>query len=127
VSGLFDVGDLPQLAVDLPKLGRSGALVMHKVITDAGDDLRDVWKRNATVTSGRHGKHYPKSITATLKVSTDVVVRIAPDPAMKQGGMSFENGSVNQPPHNDGKKAADVVVPKIERRIDSALGLLGLG
>lgn len=122
----FDTSDVAALAVDLPKLGVKGAKVMHDVITEGGKDLRDTWKRNAAATSGEHGKHYPNSIEDKLIVSTDIVVEVGPNPDKPQGGMSFENGSVNQPPHNDGKKAADEIVPQLSRRIDSALGLLGL-
>lgn len=121
-----DTRELSSLALEMPRLGRAGAKAMVDVFTDAGEDLRAAWVRNATETAGRHGRLYPKSIESRLLVSTDIVVEVGPNPNKPQGGMSFENGSVNQPPHNDGKKAADEVLPRIERRVVSALGLLGL-
>ena len=122
----FDTGEMKALAVDLVGISRKTTPAMVKVFTDAGKDLEDTWRRNAEATSGEHGKHYPKSIDHELVLSTNIVVEVGPNPGKPQGGMSFEDGSVNQPPHNDGKMAADEVVPRIARRIDSALGLLGL-
>lgn len=121
-----DTSDLVALSRDLGKTGRKVTPTMVKVFTEAGVDLRDQWRENATATAGEHGKHYPKSITHELKVSTSIVVEIGPDKALPQGGMSFEYGSVNQPPHLDGQRAADSEIPKIDRRVDSALGHLGL-
>ena len=78
---------------------------------------------NATATAGTHGKHYPKSITAERTLSIGSIgVEVGPDSGMPQGGMGpgFEYGSVNQPPHLDGNKAADVHEPQFA---DLALGV----
>lgn len=117
----FDAHELKSLSVDLPKLGRAGAKVMHEVITEGGDQLRDMWKRNAKATAGKHGRLYPESIEANLKISTDIVVEVGPNPAKPQGGMSFEYGSSKQPPHLDGQLAADEIVPAIQGRIQTKL------
>ena len=123
----FDTGQLAALAVDLPNLGRASAKVMDDVIAEGAKDLEETWRRNATLTSGKHGRLYPKSIDRERLLSASGFSwEIGPNPAKPQGGMSFEDGSVNQPPHNDGKKAANEVVPRIGKRVDSALGLLGL-
>jgi hypothetical protein len=122
----IDARELYALARDFEKIGAKSATVMYGVFKDAGNDLRDEWRANARATSGQHGKHYPNSITADMRVSTNIEVEIGPDPRLPQGGMSFEFGSVNQPPHLDGQRAADTVVPRIDRRIDAALGHLGL-
>lgn len=122
----LDASELYALSRDFGKIGARTTLVMFDVFKDAGNDLRDQWRENATATSGEHGKHYPRSITADFRVSTNIEVEIGPDPRLPQGGMSFEYGSVNQPPHLDGQRAADEVVPRIDKRIDSALGHLGL-
>ena len=116
----FDRRGLDALAVDLPKHGTEAQKVIATILGDGATKLRDTWKRNAKETSGKHGKRYPDSIEVVRVVSTDLVYDIGPNPAKPQGGMSFEDGSVNQPPHNDGKKAADEIIPLIEGRIATA-------
>jgi hypothetical protein len=92
-------------------------------VEDSGTELRDAWRQNATQTAGQHGKHYPKSIQSKLLPSLSAIVaEVAPDESMPQGGMSFEYGSRNQPPHLDGQRAKDSTEPSIVRRIDVALG-----
>ena len=122
-----DASDLYALSRDLGKIGKIGARatsVMYDVLREGAVDVRDTWKRNARLTSGQHGKRYPDSITMDARVGTSISFEIGPDPRLPQGGMSFENGSVNQPPHLDGQRAADEVIPRINRRIDGALGYL---
>jgi hypothetical protein len=121
-----DPRELYALSRDFEKIGAKSAGAMYGVFKDAGNDLRDEWRTNARATSGDHGKHYPNSITADMRVSTNIEVEVGPDPRLPQGGMSFEFGSVNQPPHLDGQRATDTVVPRLDRRIDAALGHLGL-
>jgi hypothetical protein len=121
-----DTSELYALSRDLGKTGAKSALVMYGVFKEGGKDLETTWKRNAKATSGQHGKRYPDSITTDMHVSTNIEVEVGPDPQLPQGGMSFEFGSVNQPPHLDGQMAADEVVPRIDRRIDAALAHLGL-
>jgi len=126
MSQSVDASEVFALSRDLGNLGAKSGLAMYGVFKEGGKDLEKTWRRNAKATSGEHGKHYPDSITTDMRVSTNIEVEVGPDPAKPQGGMSFENGSVNQPPHLDGQFAADEVVPRIDRRIDAALGLLGL-
>jgi hypothetical protein len=126
VSLSIDASELYALSRDLGKTGARSGLAMYGVFKEGGKDLESTWKRNARATSGEHGKHYPDSITTDMRVSTNIEVEVGPDPARPQGGMSFEFGSVNQPPHLDGQMAADEVVPRIDRRIDAALAHLGL-
>lgn len=123
----FDTRGLDALAVEIPRSGTEAAKAISKILDDGATKLRDTWKRNAKETSGVHGKRYPDSIEVVRVVSTDLVYEIGPNPAKPQGGMSFENGSVNQPAHNDGKKAADEIIPLIEGRIaTAAFHLFGL-
>lgn len=122
----WDAHEVAALGVELPKLGFKAAKVLDGVFAEGARDIEAKWRDNATLTAGDHGKHYPKSIDHERLLGTDIAFEIGPNPAKRQGGMSFEEGSVNQPPHLDGQHAADEVVPRIERRVDSALGLLGL-
>lgn len=122
----FDTHEVAALASDLGKISAKSTSAMVGVFKAGGDDLVKQWATNARATAGEHGKHYPNSIDAEMQVSTDIVIEVGPNPAKPQGGMSFEYGSVNQPPHLDGQRAADTVIPQLERRIDAALGhLLG--
>lgn len=76
------------------------------------------WRTNAAATSGKHGKHYPKSITSEMKVGLSIVAEIGPESGRPQGSMGrgFEFGSRNQPPHLDGARA----LPAAEGRLESA-------
>lgn len=125
---MIDTSELTALSRDLGKVSAGTAAAMYDVIAEGAKDLRDEWRANARATSGEHGKYYPDSITFDMRVGRSITAEIGPDPRLKQGSMGpgFEYGSVNQPPHLDGQRAADTVVPRIDRRIDSALGhLLG--
>lgn len=106
-----------KLAADLSATGPKMVGPMRKVFQEIGDRTADQWRSNAVATSGTHGKHYPKSISAELRFSTNLEVEIGPDSGKKQGSMGrgFEFGSVNQPPHLDGAKAMDTMQPLAEQ------------
>jgi hypothetical protein len=76
---------------------------------------RDIARRS----SGRHGKHYPRSITAGKVFGGFGVItgKYGPDPGKPQGGMSFERGSRKQKPHRDLVKSLDVVGPAFRREV----------
>ena len=122
----FDTHELDALAISLPRLGVKGAKIVGDELVKGGAELRELWRKNAEFTAGKHGRLYPKSIESNLVLSTDIVVEVGPNPNKPQGGMSFENGSVNQPAHNDGKKAATLVLPLIEKAIAARVGRLEL-
>jgi hypothetical protein len=65
----------------------------------------------ARKTAGAHGRHYPDAFSVEAKTATSW--EYGPDAAKKQGGMSFEYGSRNQPPHLDLNKSADIIGPKM--------------
>lgn len=122
----FDSGELAALSVDLGRTGVRLTGQLQKVFVEAGDDLVEAWADNARATAGVHGKHYPDSIDKDLLISRDIAVEVGPNPAKPQGGMSFEYGSANQPPHLDGQRAADEIIPRLSRRVEITLGELGL-
>lgn len=110
------------LLTDLNSLGFRAHAAVRDSIEESAIDIRDQWRENAAETAGSHGHHYPRAINHDVHVGyTFIVARIAPDPGAQQGAMSFERGSVNQPPHNDGQNALDVVGPRIRPRIEAAL------
>lgn len=123
-----DVSELRALARDLGKVSAGTARAMYDVVDEGATDLRDEWRRNAAATSGTHAKDYPRSITSDMLVGLSIRAEVGPDPRLKQGflGQILEYGGTHSPPHLDGQRAADTIVPRIERRIDAALGhLLG--
>lgn len=92
-------------------------------VEDSAVEFRDMWRDLATVSSGKHGKHYPKAIDYKMVPSlSSILAEIAPDPSKPQGGMSFEDGSRNQPPHPDSITTMTAMEPKIVKRVDTALG-----
>lgn len=106
------------------------------------DDLRDVAKRasrdiRATVadgiregnraarsyakkSAGAHGKHYPNAFTTEMHPAAGLGSasgEYGPDASMPQGGMSFERGSRNQPPHLDLARSADLIAPVFAKKV----------
>jgi hypothetical protein len=120
-----DASDFYRLSADLAQVGAKSVPALRGVMLEAGNSFRDEWKANATATAGEHGVHYPDSIEADLAFSvTSIAVDVGPNPGKPQGGMSFEFGSSNQPPHLDGLRALDAVAPRVERIVESAIGHL---
>jgi hypothetical protein len=120
-----DTSEVMAEAGRLIRLGAQGALAMDRAIGLSATALRDTWRGNAASTAGAHGVHYPSAITSERKASGFAVeYEVGPDPALPQGGMSFEYGSRNQPPHLDGQRAADAVGPTIDKLVSAAIGQL---
>ncbi|MEV4020170.1 hypothetical protein AB0J35_57810 [Nonomuraea angiospora] len=84
--------------------------------------LRDRWRDNAKATAGRHGKHYPRSITADqVHDEPDAAVwEVGPDRKYKQGSMGagFEYGGPHQPPHLDGARATVATEAEFNAAVD---------
>jgi hypothetical protein len=100
----------------------------YPVVKEHAQQLRDQWQKNARETARRHGKHYPKSITAEqLPLANEIAWEVGPEVSRKQGSMGrgFEYGSSNQPPHLDGARAAIQQEPKFMKSLDEIIqGLL---
>lgn len=111
-----------QVAAEFGKVNAVTFVKIKSVVEQTAIDVRDRWRENATATAGAHGVHYPASINYKMKPAlTAVVAEIEPTAGMQQAGMSFEFGSVNQPPHLDGQRALDQIGPQLERRLSAAL------
>ncbi len=123
----IDASDLAAAIRDLDEIPTHVKLNAHVLVENYAEKLRDLWRDNAKDTAGAHGKHYPKAITASSasRGVGDVAWEVGPLSALPQGGMSFEYGSVNQPPHLDGARAAEVVEPQfyqaVRDMVDKAL------
>lgn len=105
-----------QIVLDLGRVERRAVRRYADAVRESATDVRDGWRRRASTTAGRHGKLYPKAIKADTSVLNALIF---PDPGMKQGDMSFEFGSENQPEHLDGQLTLDEWEPRIVRRFDA--------
>jgi hypothetical protein len=115
----FDDRELTALAVDLAAVtGRTHAAT-RGVFREAAHELKGKWRDNAKETSGTHARRYPYSITWDEKVSTNLEFEIGPETKQNQGflGPILEFGGVKSPAHLDGQRAADEIIPHLERRI----------
>lgn len=65
----------------------------------------------AKKSAGKHGKHYPNAFSVEMTGAT--TAEYGPDASKPQGGMSFERGSRNQPPHLDLARSADIVATRL--------------
>ncbi len=119
----FDTSEVARLAADLSAAPGRVQRRSANIVEEEAKALRDTWRNNARRTAGRHGKHYPNAITHEVR---GLSAEIGPESGRPQGGMSFEFGSRNQPPHLDGTRAADVHAPRFERRAAEAIGDMGI-
>lgn len=76
----------------------------------------------ARKSAGAHGKHYHRAFTAEMLSARSAVY--GPDASRPQGGMSFEFGSRNQPPHLDLAKSTPVAGEVLARGIGDMLDRL---
>lgn len=107
---------LADLESDLRKIARGAPGELKKVVRQAAIVGNTVARDNARRTSGTHGKLYPRSFTWEMSSYAGfgglaISAVYGPDAGRRQGGMSFEHGSRNQPPHNDLAKSADLIGP----------------
>lgn len=113
------VGDLTR---DLSRLPARSIRDMKATVREGVIVGNTVAKDNARRTAGRHGKHYPKAFTWEMSSfygfgGGNIVGEYGPVIDRPQGGMSFEGGSRNQPPHNDLAKSADLIGPVFQREV----------
>lgn len=119
---------LTDLASDLRKIPVIAVKDMVRIVKTSarvgGMDAR----ANAKRTAGAHGKHYPGAITWDSSASTffgfgggSISAAYGPETSRRQGEMSFEHGSRNQPPHNDLAKSADLILPATAGAVRDAM------
>lgn len=105
----LDFSELLRLPDDIEDSAQRTAEKAYPLVKEFATKLRNDWRKNARATARRHGKHYPRSITAEQKHSLEGPEwEVGPEVGLPQGGMGrgFEYGSVHQPPHLDGARAA---------------------
>lgn len=121
------LGEFSRVCVEASKVCQRE---MRGVVEDGVKLGNQLGRANARRTAPPHGKRYPNAFTWEMSgtyrsafASSNVYQgTYGPDAALPQGGMSFEHGSRNQPPHNDLAKSADYVGPRMpataRRRLD---------
>lgn len=100
------VHTIGELADDLRAMAARVPVEEEKAVRKVAIEGNRIAQGFAKESAGRHGKLYPKTFSAESVGPT--AWEYGPDAAMPQGGMSFEFGSRNQPPHLDLAKSADV-------------------
>lgn len=109
--------NLGDLIADLEKVGKEAPPKLRGVVKDGIKTGNSVAKDFARESAGAHGKHYHRAFTTEMRPTYTVFGHrlysgeYGPDIAYPQGGMSFEWGSRNQPPHGDLNKSADIIGP----------------
>lgn len=111
---------LDELESDLKKIARGAKADFARVTRANAQRGNRNAKNYARESAGQHGKHYHKAFTVERTGVT--TYEYGPDSAMPQGGMSFEGGSRNQPPHNDLAKSADLLGPMFARDVSKVVG-----
>ncbi|MGW2143207.1 hypothetical protein ACWCOT_02780 [Nonomuraea bangladeshensis] len=117
--------DLDDLADDIEEAARQLNAKTYDTVREQAAELQKTWRANARRSSGKHGRHYPNSITNEQIPSTSAAIwEVGPEIGRKQGSMGrgFEFGSVNQPPHLDGTRALTQQEPKLDKAIKDLLG-----
>lgn len=104
---------LAGLERDCRKVAVTANRRMAKVVRTNAEQGNRLAKGIARKSAGAHGRHYPNAFTAEAR--SPLVWEYGPDASKPQGGMSFEFGSRNQPPHLDLAKSADIQGPRFAR------------
>lgn len=113
-----DSKELIQFGIELGTAGAATAGAVLNVFEDGAGELRDEWRRNAVVSSRYHARFYPATIDYSQLPGATIDFEVGPR-RKGQGNLGpiLEFGSVNNPPHLDGQRAADDVIPRLERRV----------
>ena len=122
-------GDLSDLTADLNLIRKEVRPKMREVVRDGIKAGTVLAKDNAKRSAGKHGKRYPAAITPQMGTGlglfgTLISGEYGPERDRPQGDMSFEFGSVNQKPHLDLARSADIIGPQFEREVGNAVGNL---
>lgn len=105
---------LDDLANDLTSIATRAKSDMAEVVRDTIREGNRIGKGYAKVSAGKHGKLYHLAWKPEMTGATRG--EYGPLASMPQGGMSFENGSRNQPPHLDAARSYYAIVPRFHRK-----------
>lgn len=107
------IHNIDDLANDCASIGVRAKAEMGNVVRDNIRKGNGIAKSYAKVSAGAHGKHYPNAFSAEMTGYTRG--EYGPRVSMRQGNMSFEYGSRNQPPHLDVTRSFDQIAPAFDK------------
>lgn len=116
----IDASDIYDLAADygrIPNRATQGVRGAVEQTAKRGNTLAQGFARSS---AGEHGKWYHRAFSA--ESAGLLSWRYGPRVGPRQGGMSFEFGSRNQPPHLDLARSADIIGPELQRSVGQAIG-----
>ena len=120
-SARFDMSDVRRLERHLARAIPRARRDARGVVMRGALNIKRDWRSNARSTAGKHGKHYPRSVSFDIAAyGPDIwMAIIGPDKGGPQGALGnlLEYGSVKNPPHRDGGRALDVEEPRFEAQM----------
>lgn len=121
MSARFDMRDVRRLERHLARVVPQARRDTRAVVMRGAVNVKNGWRANARQTSGKHAKHYPRTVGFDIApYGSDIwAATIGPDKGGVQGplGAILEYGSVNNPPHNDGGRALAAELPAFEAQM----------
>ncbi|WP_263165401.1 hypothetical protein [Streptomyces sp. SCSIO ZS0520] len=120
-SARFDMSEVRALERHLARSVPRTRQAARAVTVRGAQNIKRDWAANARSTSGRHARHYPRSVSYDIApYGPDIVMAtIGPDKGRVQGALGnlLEYGSAKNPPHNDGGRALAVELPRFEAQL----------
>lgn len=116
-----------QMAAELAKAAARMVPEMRDAFSDAAKETRKGWRANIRAVAPHHLPHAPSAITYETRVTmASVEAEVGAEEGRIQANLVLGNefGSVNQPPHLSGQKAALPADAELKRRADSIIGSL---
>ena len=120
--------NLDDLVSDMGKIPPIAVKDMHGIVKDAARIGGLEARANAKRTARDHGRHYPSAITWDRSARSyygfgggSITAEYGPESGRRQGGMSFEEGSRNQPPHRDLANSARLIGPAMAGELRDAM------
>jgi hypothetical protein len=113
------IGDL---ASDLRTIAVEASPTMAKVVRKnaiAGNRIAREFASQQHTMNSNYDIHYPRAFSAEAR--SPLSWEYGPDASKPQGGMSFERGSRNQPPHLDLARSADIIAPRLASEVLDAV------
>lgn len=118
---------LAGLQRDLERLPQRAAKDVRDALREGAKAGNQLAKDSAVVSSGHHGRLYPKAfrvdpVQASPLGGVNASITYGPSREFgPQGGMEFEEGSRNQPAHNDLEKSRASAVGLVAQEIRSKM------
>lgn len=123
-----DVRELTQLAAAFERNIPEAETQMTAIVTRGALGVKNDWKANAIITSRRHARAYPYSVSYDVRpIPGGAQAEIGPDKGRRQGplGNLLEYGTSRQAGHNDGGRALLAEAPRFAAQVVALTQRLG--